>query len=77
MKNTIGNFYKKIVIRHLTWERPDTALDVLERFVNEVQGAKYSFKLSQLRKRNTVNLGRKNRPIASDGPSVGNSTEEP
>ena len=46
MKNTIGKFYRKIVIRHLTWERPDAALDMLERFVKEVQGAKYSFKLS-------------------------------
>ena len=30
MKHTIGNFYSKIVLRHLEWERPDSALDVLE-----------------------------------------------
>lgn len=35
MKHTIGNFYKKIVLRHLEWERPDSALDVLEQFIEE------------------------------------------
>jgi len=30
MKYTIGSFYKKIVLRHLDWDRPDTSLDVLE-----------------------------------------------
>jgi len=35
MKHTIGNFYKKIVLRHLEWSRPDSALDVLEQFIEE------------------------------------------
>lgn len=30
MKFTIGSFYKKIVLRHLDWERPDSSLDILE-----------------------------------------------
>ena len=30
MKYTIGSFYKKIVLRHLEWDRPDSSLDVLE-----------------------------------------------
>ena len=38
MKFTIGSFYKKIVLRHLEWERPDASLDMLERFIEEVQG---------------------------------------
>jgi len=46
MKHVIGSFYKKIVLRHLEWERPDYSLDVLERFLEEVQGAKYNFSLS-------------------------------
>lgn len=33
MKFTIGSFYTKIVLRHLDWERPDAALDVLEEFI--------------------------------------------
>ena len=37
MKHTIGSFYKKIVLRHLEWDRPDTALDTLEQFIEEAQ----------------------------------------
>ena len=58
MKYTIGSFYKKIVLRHLDWERPDSSLDVLEQFINEVQGNQYSFSLRQLKKRNTINLSK-------------------
>ena len=39
MKHAMGNFYKKIVLRHLEWDRPDESLEMLEKFVNEVQGA--------------------------------------
>ena len=56
MKHALGNFYKKIVLRHLDWDRPDESLELLEKFVNEVQGAQYQFKLSQLAKRQTVNF---------------------
>jgi hypothetical protein len=58
MKYTIGTFYKKIVLRHLDWDRPDSALDVLEQFVNEVQGSQYSFSLRQLNKRKTIALSK-------------------
>ena len=58
MKFTIGSFYSKIVLRHLEWERPEMSLDVLERFIEQVQGRKYNFSLSMLRKRQTVNLGK-------------------
>lgn len=51
MKFTIGSFYKKIVLRHLEWDRPDNSLDILERFIEEVQGRKYGFSLGMLRKR--------------------------
>ena len=60
MKFTIGSFYSKIVLRHLDWERPELSLDVLERFIEQVQGRKYNFSLSMLRKRQTVNLGKGN-----------------
>ena len=36
MKHAIGGFYSKIVLRHLDWDRPDSSLDVLERFLQEV-----------------------------------------
>ena len=35
MKHVIGSFYKKIVLRHLDWERPDSSLDLLEQFISE------------------------------------------
>ena len=58
MKHVIGSFYKKIVLRHLDWSRPDLSLDILERFIEEVQGRAYNFSLSMLRKRETVNLNK-------------------
>ena len=30
IKHAMGNFYSKIAIRHLDWERPDSSLDMLE-----------------------------------------------
>lgn len=35
MKFTIGTFYRKIVLRHLNWDRPDRSLDILEQFIEE------------------------------------------
>ena len=56
MRHVIGSFYKKVVLRHLDWERPDEALDTLEQFLGEVQGNQYKFSLRKLRKRNTINM---------------------
>ena len=50
MKHTMGTFYKKIVLRHLDWERSDSALDILEQFIEQAQGREYGFSLDQLRK---------------------------
>ena len=36
MKQTIGSFYKKIVLRHLEWDRSEHSLEVLEQFLDEV-----------------------------------------
>lgn len=56
MKNAIGDFYKKIVLRHLDWTRPDASLDVLEQFIDEVNGRNYNFSLKQLGRRQTIDL---------------------
>ena len=56
MKHTIGNFYSKIVLRHLEWDRPDSSLDILEQFLEEAQQCHYKFRLKMLKKRQTVNL---------------------
>ena len=56
MKHIIGTFYRKVVLRHLTWSRPEAALDVLEQFLDEARECDYSFRLTKLRKRMTVDL---------------------
>lgn len=61
MKHTIGSFYKKIVLRHLEWERPDSALDVLEQFIEEAQQCSYDLSFNKLRKRATINLDKQAR----------------
>ena len=32
-----------IALRHLEWKRPDSSLDIIERFVKETEGAGYEF----------------------------------
>ena len=54
MKHTIGSFYKKIVLRHLDWDRPDASLDLLEQFLEEVNGRKYELGLKFLGGRKTI-----------------------
>ena len=46
-----GNFYTKVVLRHLEWERPDESIDILEQFIEETQGAEYKFSLQYLQHR--------------------------
>ena len=48
INHALGNFYSKIVIRHLVWDRPDSALELLEQFINETEGSKYQFKPGHL-----------------------------
>lgn len=58
MKDAIGSFYEKIVLRHLEWDRPDQSLDVLEQFIEQANGHEWKFSLSMLRSRQTVNPGK-------------------
>ena len=48
MKDELGRFYKSMTLRHLEFPRSDEALANMEQFVEEVNGADYEFKLSQL-----------------------------
>ena len=48
MKEELGRFYKSMALRHLDFHRSDEALAKMEQFVEEVNGADYEFKLSQL-----------------------------
>ena len=51
----LGQFYERIVLRHLDFERNETSLLQLEKFLKEVNGHKYAFKPSALlSNRNTV-----------------------
>ena len=48
IKHALGSFYSKIVIRHLKWDRPDEALELLEKFIDETEGNKYKITPLQL-----------------------------
>ena len=50
LKEALGSFYSKIVIRHLNWERPDESLAMLEELINATEGNEYSFKAKYLKK---------------------------
>ena len=41
MNDELGKFYKKIVLRRLTWHRPNDALEILDKFLDEVHGNHY------------------------------------
>ena len=45
IRQYLGNFYKKIVFRHLEFERPDDSLELLETFMKAVVGNDYSFRV--------------------------------
>ena len=36
IKWAIGSHYEKIVLRHLDWERSETSLNIVDRFLEEV-----------------------------------------
>ena len=48
IKHAIGTFYDKVVLRHLDWERTDESLELLEKFVDQVEGRDYDFALGSL-----------------------------
>lgn len=50
----LGTFFNKIVIRHLEYDRDSASIKRLEHFLQEVNGAKYGLRPSQLMRKNTV-----------------------
>ena len=52
IRPAIGQFYKKIVARHLNFERTEAQLTKLEQFLKEVNGHKYSIGVGQVFARN-------------------------
>lgn len=48
MKHTINNLYKKIVLRHIEWSRPEIALETLMQFVDETKDCKYDAPIGKL-----------------------------
>lgn len=55
LRGNLGEFYERIVLRHLEFKRSDDSLNKLEQFLKEVNGKHYSFKPKHLMKRNTIN----------------------
>ena len=54
MKWAIGNFYDKVVLRHLEWQRNEMSLSILDQFLKEVQGRKYNLTFDLLRRKKTI-----------------------
>lgn len=54
IKGNTGKFYQRIVLRHLQFDRNESALAKLEQFLKEVNGKSYGFSASHLIKRDTV-----------------------
>jgi hypothetical protein len=54
----LGTFYTKVVHRHIDWERTESSLENLEKFMKEVVGNSYHFSMKQLLKRNTISSPR-------------------
>ena len=52
----VGGFYTKVALRHLEWERPDASLDILEQFLEEVNGRDYNLSMDMLRRGQTKSL---------------------
>ena len=46
IKEILGRGYRRIAMRHLEWDRPEQSIINMEKFIKEVNGADYQFKLS-------------------------------
>ena len=55
MKHSIAHLYNKMVLRHIEWSRPESALQILTQFVNETEDCHYDASMGKLlRKQKTV-----------------------
>ena len=58
IRHAIGSFYEKVVLRHLDWERTDESLELLEKFIDQVEGREYNFGVGQLKKQLSARLSK-------------------
>lgn len=49
-----GEFYTRIVLRHIDTDRTDEQLELLGKLLQEINGRKYAIRPSQLFKKKTV-----------------------
>ena len=56
LRLSLGQFYERIVLRHLEFHRDETSFLQLDKFLEEVNGHSFSFKASMLVKRDTVKM---------------------
>lgn len=54
MKTSYGEYYARIVLRHLDHERTDANLELLGKFLKEVCGKSYSFRPRDLIRKDTM-----------------------
>jgi hypothetical protein len=62
LRGHLGKFYDRIVLRHLDFDRSETVLNNLEKFLKEVNGKHYAFKPRQLIKRDTIMVKKGDKP---------------
>lgn len=54
----MGEFYERVVLRHLEFHRNEESFVHLEKFLEEVNGHSYSFRPRMLIKRGTFKMNR-------------------
>lgn len=59
LRHNLGQFYERVVLRHLEFHRDETSFVQLEKFLEEVNGHSYSFRPRMLIKRDTVKVDRR------------------
>ena len=75
MKQHIGNFYQKIALRHLDFERSEENLEQLEKFITDSLGKEYTFSVNQLRSRQTMIMGSRSREMTQQIKASENTIE--
>ena len=48
MKPIIKSMFKKIVLRHIEWSRPDSAVQTLKQFIEETKDCTYAAPIAKI-----------------------------
>ena len=65
----IGGHYTKVALRHIEWQRSNASLDILQKFLEEVQGRDYNLTLDMVLRKTTRNIA----PLVNAAPATNNA----